>query len=48
MFPILHQSNVSLFQKENYWRCDFVRILADHLLNLAKNIEVEENRDRNE
>ena len=45
MFPILHQGNVSLFQKENYWRCDFVRILADHFLNLAKNTEGEENRD---
>ena len=48
MFPILHQGNVSLFQKENYWRCDFVRILADHFLNLAKNTEGEENRDKNE
>ena len=48
MFPILHQSNVSLFQKENYWRCDFVRILADLSLNLAINTEVAENRDENE
>ena len=48
MFPILHQGNVSLFQKENYWRCDFVRILVDHFLNLAKNTEGEENKDENE